>query len=396
MRSRGRRGAGGACAAPALALAFTAAAAGLLAPAAARADSTSVALPAWLAQVSLNGFLSSSYSYNFNRPDSGMNTYRVFDFDDNTFKLDVFELVLQKPAAKPRESGFRVDLTMGSSIPRVTAASGLFRDASGTAQDFDLQQAFASWVAPVGSGLRLDLGKFVTHLGYEVIDGYDGWNDNATRSLLFGYAIPFTHTGVHATYAFSPKVAVIGMVVNGWDVARDNNRSKSVGGQLALTPVTPLSVYFSGMWGPERNGDNFHDRTVLDAVAVLKDAHGRSLGINGDWASEDWRPGEGALTTPGFRPTHHWMGIAGYARAPLTSSLALIARAEYFDDRDGDRTGTAQDLSEWTVTPELKLTPRMILRADVRSDRSNRSVFQKDSRRVDSQTTVLVNALYAF
>ena len=353
----------------------------------ARADSTSVAPPAWLSEIALHGFLSASYSYSFNRPSSGTNVYRVFDFDDNTFKLDVFELVLQKPAARSRESGFRVDLTMGSSIPRVTAASGLFRDASGTAGDFDLQQAFASYVAPLGSGLRLDLGKFVTHFGYEVIEGYDGWNDNASRSILFGYAIPFTHTGIHASYALSPQVAVIGMVVNGWDVARDNNQSKSVGGQIAWTPA-PLSVTFNGMWGPERTGDDAHARTLLDGVVILKDQRGRSIGVNADWGSEEW--------PDTLNPTHHWMGIAGYLRAPLTPSLALSARVERFDDRDGDRTGLVQKLWEWTVTPELRLTPHMILRADLRADYSNREVFQKGSGLVDSQTTVLVDALYAF
>ena len=43
--------------------------------------------------------------------------------------------------------------------------------------------------------------------GYEVIDGYDGFNDNATRSFVFGYAIPFTHTGLKASYTFSDQVA---------------------------------------------------------------------------------------------------------------------------------------------------------------------------------------------
>ena len=40
-----------------------------------------------------------------------------------------------------------------------------------------------SWNAPCGSGLRFDAGKFITHHGYEVIEGYDGWNDNATHSF---------------------------------------------------------------------------------------------------------------------------------------------------------------------------------------------------------------------
>src|SRR5216117_2740265 len=115
-----------------------------------------VTLPAWVGEVSFDGFLSASYSYNFNRPASGTNQFRVFDFDDNTFKLDVFELVAQRPVVKPRDAGFRVDLTLGSSIPQVTASAGLFRGPAGQAEDIDVHQAFASWVAPVGTGLRLD------------------------------------------------------------------------------------------------------------------------------------------------------------------------------------------------------------------------------------------------
>src|SRR5215831_12092066 len=305
------------------------------------------ALPAWLGEVALNGFLASSYSYNFNRPASGTNQLRVFDFDDNTFKLDVFELVAQKPAARPRDAGFRVDLTLGSSIPRVTAASGLFRDETGKAEDVDVHQAFASWIAPVGSGLRLDFGKFITHHGYEVIEGYDGWNDDATRSFLFGYAIPFTHLGARAAYTASSRATFMAMVVNGWDVARDNNRSKSLGGQIALTPNPALTVNLSGMWGPERSGNDGDPRTLLDGVAILKVGSRFTLGANADWGTDQnaVAPGKDAL----------WSGAAGYLRFTATPTLAFVVRGEYFDDRDGARTGTAQSLSELTLTPEVRL-----------------------------------------
>src|SRR5439155_23896659 len=98
---------------------------------------------AWYEEVAVNGFLESSYSYNFDRPDTRRNALRVFDFDDNTFQLGVAELVVQRAVAKPREAGFRVDLEAGGSIPRVAAAAGLFRDpVTGAAKDVDLQQAF--------------------------------------------------------------------------------------------------------------------------------------------------------------------------------------------------------------------------------------------------------------
>ena len=106
-------------------------------------DSAGVARP-WYEEITLNGLVSSSYGYNFGGPPSRSNSYRVFDFDDNTFKVDGIELVAQTVAAKPREAGFRVDAVMGGSIPRVSAARGLFRDEAGAAQDVDLQQAVAS------------------------------------------------------------------------------------------------------------------------------------------------------------------------------------------------------------------------------------------------------------
>src|SRR5262249_48169847 len=153
----------------------------------------------------------------------------------------------------------------------------------GQVEDMDVQQAFVSWIAPVGPGLRLDFGKFVTSAGYEVIEGYDGWNDNATRSLLFGYAIPFTHVGLRAAYPLSRVATVTGMLVNGWDVARDNNHSKTLGAQLALTPSKALSIYVDGMWGPERSFNDSDPRTLLDTEIIYKAAGGLTLGVNADW-----------------------------------------------------------------------------------------------------------------
>ena len=118
-------------------------------------------IPAWIDEVTLNGFLSTSYSYGFNHSQSQTNQLRVFDFADNSFKLDLFELVLQRAAAKSGDAGFRVDIALGSSVPRVSSSHGLFR-ADSTTEDIDVQQAFASYVARLGSGLRIDVGKFVT------------------------------------------------------------------------------------------------------------------------------------------------------------------------------------------------------------------------------------------
>ena len=360
----------------------------LVAPGLAGAAAAPGGWPAWTQEITLHGFLSSGYSYNFNRPPSATNQFRVFDFDDNTFKLDELELVAQKVATKPGQAGFRVDLTLGSSVPRVTASAGLFRDETGKAQDIDMHQAFVDYVVPVGSGLRVDLGKFITGHGYEVIDGYDGWNDNASRSLLFGFAIPFTHVGARASYPFSQRLSGTAMVVNGWDVARDNNSSKTLGGQINWTPSDPLALTVSGMTGPERPGDNAHSRSLLDVVATLRPGSRLTLGANGDWGTEAEAVGPGRDGS--------WSGIALYARLAVCESFALAARGEYFEDLDGVRTGVPQKLREFTLTTEKRLTPHLHVRGEGRVDHSSRLVFDKPDGPVRTQPTMMLQAFYTF
>jgi hypothetical protein len=358
-------------------------------PPAASADSTvkaAAALPKWFDDLAVNAFVSTAYEYNSNRPTNGANSYRVFDFNDNSFNLDVAELVVQIAASKPNDAGFRVDLDAGNSIPQITKTQDQ------TAAQFDLKQAFASYIAPLGSGLRFDAGKFVTHLGYEVIEGYDGYNDNYSRSILFGYAIPFTHTGVKASYAFSSKVAGMVEVVNGWDLLRDNNRSKSVGAQLTLTPVAPLQVLLNWIGGPELANNNHSNRNVFDLVAILKPTSTLTLGLNGDYGKENGT----SLVNPGSDAT--WKGIAGYATYALTSKFSVAFRGETFHDDDGVRlgTGTRATLSEGTFTPTYKFTDHVLLRGEARYDKANQPILTKRGTLADKQTTVAANVIFVY
>ena len=337
--------------------------------------------------IELHGLVSASFSYNLNQPGSRTNQFRVFDYDDDAFRVDEVELAVQRPVAAAGQFGFRVDFTAGA-VSRVVASRGLFRDSTGEGQDIDLHQAFVSFIAPLGRGLRLDAGKFITGLGYEVIEGYDGWNDNATHSFLFGYAIPFTHTGVRASYAVSSVVSTMLMVANGWDDVQDNNRGKTVHFQLGLTPSGRLAVYLNGIAGPEQNNDDVHFRDVVDVVATWKPTNRLSFGLNGDWGRETNAAPGGLMAV--------WRGVAAYVRLAPAQRFALNLRAERFEDRDGARTGAAQTLSEITLTPELALGPCCLVRGDLRLDASDRAVFETRGAPGRTQPTVSVNALYHF
>jgi hypothetical protein len=356
------------------------------------ADSTATPapepIPNFFKDVTVNAFTSMGYGYNANRPADRVNGLRIFDRTTNSFQVDVAEVVLQKTVAKTGDVGFRVDLEAGSSIPGVTQSAGL---AIGTGAD--LQQAFLSYVAPVGSGLRLDFGKFVTCLGIEVIEGYDGYNDNYSRSLLFNYAIPLTHTGVKAGYTFSPMVSATAMIVNGWDVAVDNNSGKSVGLQLALVPAAPVAILLNYMGGPEQANSN-SIRHVGDIVATYKVSEMLSLGINGDYAVEK---GASAVTAG---QDAKWSGVAGYVKVTTDPRFFISLRAETFKDEGGTRLGLGMNTTanEFTVTPTMKVSSNFLVRAEGRYDSVNQNGIFADDKAVSkkNQATIGLNAIFVY
>lgn len=338
--------------------------------------------PAWFDSISMNVFLSFGYSYNFNRPDTLKNLYHVFDINDETFTADVLEVSLKKDVLKAGDAGFRFDLTAGTSIPRVTQSSGF------DIGDLDFHQMFLSYVAPVGSGLKVDAGKFITSAGYEIIEGYDGYDDNYSRSLLFGYAIPFTHTGLRASYTFNDHLSTLMMVVNGWDDAIDNNTSKTFGAQLNVTPLRGMNIFATVITGAEKPHNNSDKRYLYDVVATFTADSTLIFGINGDYGAEQHSAVDGGTAT--------WDGIAGYIRWNIVKQFSLSMRGEQFEDLAGIRTRTAQILHELTITPEYRPRENLVLRGDVRADRSNRNVFQKQSGWTNNQPTTSLNIIVIF
>ena len=336
----------------------------------------------WYQLVTVNGFASTSIGYNLNTPSSKKNGYRVFDFDDNSFKIDVAELVFRKDASAPGEAGFRIDLVAGSSIPSMAHSRGL------SMGDMDVQQAYASYVAPLGRGLKVDIGKFGTSAGYEVIEGFDGYNDNATRGFLFGYAVPFTHTGLRIAYPFSDAFSATAFVVNGWDVAVDNNRSKTVGVSIGVLPAPGFTLSLNTLYGPEQDSSNSAQRSLVDVVASYVISPVVTVGVNTDFDAEQKVLADGSDA--------RWMGVAAYLRLNLCADFSLALRGELFDDQDGFRTGAMQKLTGITLTPEYRPSAGFILRGDLRLDSSDKEVFEKSGGQSKTQPTVTLNAIYLF
>ena len=359
-------------------------AAPVAAPAAAPAAEPAKPAPKWYDELSLNAFVSTGYLQNLN--DSKVNGLRVFDANGNTFSVSVAELVLQKPVAAASDVGFRVDLDFGGVIP----ANSVYLSPGGKKDPIGLRQAFVSWIAPVGSGLRLDLGKMITLHGFEYIETFDNPNDNYSRSLLFNYSIPFTHTGLQLGYTFSPQVKAVLQVVNGWDAGISQQDGKTVCGQLNVTPVDAVSFYANYCAGSETVGGSTATRHLFDVNGTVKVTPWLTLGVNGDYGLEKGTAAAGADSA--------WFGAALYVKAEAASGLGLALRGEYFKDRDGARAGLGPvAATEVTVTPYLKINTRLTVRLEGRVDIADSEVFAKwDGTTVKTQPTLALNTLFTY
>ncbi|HEO64256.1 MAG TPA: porin, partial [Spirochaetes bacterium] len=255
-----------------------------------------------------------------------------------------------------------------------------------TNEPFDLTQGYLEYLAPVGNGLKFTLGKFATFIGGEVIEAKD--NAMYSRSILFFYAIPFTHTGLKMDYSFSDAFSLGIYVVNGWDNVQDNNKGKTFGISLGVAPVKALSMYFNFMIGPEQNNNSSDNRLILDWVATITPVKALTISLNVDYGQEDK-----ATATLGKAK---WYGFSGIIKYQFNDMFSLAGRGEFFKDDGGTRTGTDQKLKEITITPELVIAKGLILRGEYRHDWSDQLVFNLNSTNKKTQDTVSLSAMYTW
>ncbi|MBI2992557.1 MAG: porin [Gammaproteobacteria bacterium] len=351
-------------------------------------------LPGWLSEIDVHAFLSVGFVHDFNDPDSDVISQRFFDFKNDEFRVDDFQFSLLKAAEAPGEAGFRFDLDVGSNIPDVIQSAGLFDDPDG--EDIDVRQAYVTYIAPLGNGLTIDFGKYITAFGLEVIEGWPGFNDNYSHSYDFSFAIPFTHTGLRLTYPVNDQFSLMFMAVNGWDKVDDNNDAKGFHGQVAFFPMENVSLYFNYMGSPEQADNDDDWRHLWNVVWVVKPfpATIPALTFSGDYTH-----GREDNVGIGGREAK-WHSFEGVLRYDFTEKFFVAVRGEFMKDEDGARisAGTEQTVWAFTITPTFLVTDHLVVRPEFRYDESNADVFEDDDGAFteDSQATIGVNVIYYF
>jgi len=311
--------------------------------------------------------ITKAYTYSFNNPPCCTLALHSLESHDEP-SVDLGQLAVSRPSEGWFIPGFGVKLDFGKVARRIKAdwdGDGMLdRGDIFETNNFDAQEAYLTWAVPDDSpalkGLALKGGKFVTLLGAEVIEPWS--NYNYSRSFLFSFAIPFTHTGVLVSYPLTDKLSVTGGAVEGWDRVASNNNGWSGIGNLTYTVSDQVTLAANGIWGPEQTHKTGNKRGVADLVATIKPTSALTFLLNYDWGHED-------AAAPGNEAAL-WQGFATVANYAFTDRASAAVRGEWFEDHSGSRTGIAGALYEATVTGKYLITQHLYGQVEYRHDES--------------------------
>lgn len=346
----------------------------------------------FLGQTEISGFVSASFFHNFN--DDNVNGIRNQGFVNkrDAFAIHKFKLALEKPvAASPDkwEAGYRADLIAGEDA-KMIHSNGLGNPAAGQNSDpFDLEQAFVVFNVPVGKGLLVKVGKFVTLIGLEVIE--ETANPNWTVGNQFQWVEPFTQTGVQLQYQWTDKIDTEFVVYNGWDQVTDGNNARSFMGRVGLTLCESTSLGLIGYGGPEQTGVTGNWRTGGEALLTQKFGSNVTTYVQLDYGHED---------NVGTVVNGEWSAGGVWVVYQACDKLGFALRGDHLKDKGSVRTGFDPtgntELSSLTATVNFTPIANLQIRPEVRYDHASEYIFTDGAGTKKDQFTIGVGVAYLY
>lgn len=305
----------------------------------------------------------------------------------NRGQLDQVDIMIQKTLdnTKTWDWGFNIEQGYGTDDAQIHSDGMLdtrgvtgsqLGNGRGPDNQYDIVQANVTARVPLGTGVDVMVGKFVTPFGLETINPTG--NAFYTHSYLFTYGIPLTQTGVTGTYTLSKLVngndwTIMAGVTRGWNESiRDNNGDPDflaqVAGNLDSAGKWGLVMNFSE--GPEaganggasQNGGTLHGArsdnsdwwTVVEAIPSWQISDQLKLSVDTLWG--DFPHGSNTQTgaqenafhgNPGIDDgkSAEWYAVAPYLSYKWNSYVTWNLRGEWYRDQGGATVGTSGSYS---------------------------------------------------
>jgi len=355
--------------------------------------------------VKLSGYVDAGYSYNFTGTSPTKSTVNGRLGSDTAqkgdFNLYAVKIALEKALTSENtaQAGFRTDVMIGEDANylanRTIVTDGTNNDQNSNA--LFLEQAYVAIRAPVGNGWDFKVGKFVSILGYEVIERPG--NMNVTYGLLW-QQYPLFYTGVLSSYKFDEYLDGKLGVVNGSNT--DNNTTTAGSGDgcalLAALNVTAPggNANWSNNFQYSTNPENDTSVKTSDNSTFLLGAQPSSSGsmvIYNSWGN--WSPkfGNDKLlfafdsVLGNYNSTTvatTWYGAGAYAKYQFNDWFSLASRGEFLGSNNAGKFGvngstttqgttnashaTGNNLWEYTLTAGFNVIDNLLIRAEYRLD----------------------------
>ncbi|NDA10210.1 MAG: hypothetical protein EBZ07_05110 [Verrucomicrobia bacterium] len=371
--------------------------------------------------IKLSGYVDAGYSYNFTGASAGTSTVAGRFGSDTAgkgdFNLYAVKLALEKALTSENkaQAGFRADVMIGEDAVylsnRSTGTDGLNNDQN--SNQLFLEQAYVAIRAPVGNGWDFKVGKFVSILGYEVVERPA--NMNITYGLLW-QQFPLFYTGVLSSYKFDEYLDGKLGVVNGSNTDNNTNTGGWGDGCALLASLNVTAPGGNANWSNNfQYSSNSENDTAVSPPSntVFIAGNNNSTGsaytfIYNSWGN--WSPKfandklllafdsvlgtSNAGNSSGFNTT--WCGAAAYAKYQFNDWFYLASRGEYFHGNNFDKIGNVQgynlsdgtgltnqgtkgmDLWEYTITAGFNVIDNLLIRAEYRLDWGVNSVYGVD------------------
>jgi hypothetical protein len=325
----------------------------------------------------ITGSIDGYYRYNFANAKSGnLNNFTSFTNSQNSFELGMASLRADHSFGKASAT---IDLGFGRRAEEFSYNDGETNAGkNGFITLAAVKQAFVTFAA--SSKVKFTLGKFATHIGYELADAY--LNRNYSMDYMFSYG-PFSHTGLKADITLGAKSALMLGVANTTDVVADGGTRKYALAQYsATTSNAKLKLYlnYQGSYGGS------YSTTQFDVVAIGTISDKFNIGYNGTVQ----------FTKPSGGSSDNWWGSAVYLNFDPTSVVGVTLRGEYFDNKKAVVSAPATSIFDVTLSPNFKYGNLTII-PELRVDAGKANVFEKNNGTPTKSTfTALLAATYHF
>jgi Putative beta-barrel porin-2, OmpL-like. bbp2 len=337
--------------------------------------------------LTISGNVDAYYRYNFAGKNSVTNNYTSFTNSQNSFELGMASLRADFTALSGKVGG-TVDLGFGRRAEEFSYNDG--EDGVGKNGFISLsnvKQAYVTY-AP-SSKVKFTMGKFGTHVGYELLDA--PLNRNYSMSYMFTNG-PFFHTGLKADITAGPVGIMLG-VANYTDQSTSTTAVKTALAQVSGAFADgKLKFYLNYVgFGGSKAGENpsgLKSLNQVDLVLLGAISSKFNIGFNGTVQSRKQVDGS-------TDPDGSWWGSALYFNFDPTDKIGLTLRSEYIGDSKNVYFPTDNIFAN-TLSLNYKVGPLTII-PELRYESAKDEIFaDKDLAGTKSTFTALLAAVLKF